>query len=783
MSEKKNKKPFVDPIATVSNIQKNWMEWILFLSVAIVLALIPLVYDTSVNRVFDIGKALYLKLPIAVIAFLWAFYRLTERHETKSYERSGTFALPLLLLGLSSIVATILSIDPWMSAVGVYERQFGLHGLLTCISAYFILTTTMKNKTDSNILLFFVLLSSAIVGGYAILQWSNHDPLGWFDEPYGKVYSFLGNANFAGNLLALVCPLSLFIGYTTEKPFIRNSAFISASIILLGVAFAQTRGAWAGTLFGIFTGVVLLSFLSKDQANYRKTHIIIGLFALISLLFVIITFGIVQYHKPVILGFAIFLFILLGWVWKKYSSWLKFSLSNTISIFAIAAFVSFGVSWFLYQSVSPNVKMVKLFYSIFEFEKSTRYHLWTDSFEVIKRHPFFGSGPETYRREFMPYKSMMLETLDQNTNHDNPHNNYLYLWATTGIFGLMAHLWIMVRFFKRGFFILLHEMAKKEDKMMAIAFLSTMAAYAVWTLPGFDSIGTISILIAILASFSVWYYHCCQYLAKSNQTQNSDTQKPEMSSTFEQKLFVHRQPIIIVLLVLLLPASGFSAKVIWDIYTAEQLFAKGLRFKMRRNNTNALYYFEQARKFNPNESYYALNQAMALQSQAREYDDYQTKEHLIKKAEQYLEEGMQHPWAPENIYITRLQGRVQLNDVAGAIESAEKALYYSPHLAPVRTNLGMLYLQLQNEEGNKNARKNFEWAISVNYKNAMARRYLAQMYYQKKEYNNAMYHVQTALKYEPRNQQAKKLLENIKSSLLEQKAADKTHQNIESSKQ
>ena len=228
MSEKKNKKPAFDSIPTVSNSQKNWMEWILFLSVAIVLALIPLVYDTSVNRVFDIGKALYLKLPIAVIAFLWAFYRLTERHETKSYEPSGTFALPLLMLGLSSVVATILSIDPWMSAVGVYERQFGLHGLLTCIAAYFILTSTMKNKTDSNILLFIVLLSSAIVGGYAILQWTNHDPLGWFDEPYGKVYSFLGNANFAGNLLALVCPLSLFIGYTTEKPFIRNLAFISA---------------------------------------------------------------------------------------------------------------------------------------------------------------------------------------------------------------------------------------------------------------------------------------------------------------------------------------------------------------------------------------------------------------------------------------------------------------------------------------------------------------------------------------------------------------------------
>jgi hypothetical protein len=57
----------------------------------------------------------------------------------------------------------------------------------------------------------------------------------------------------------------------------------------------------------------------------------------------------------------------------------------------------------------------------------------------------FGIGIETYRYAFMSHKSKKLEALDPMTNHDNPHNNYLYILASCGILGLLSYLWLLSR--------------------------------------------------------------------------------------------------------------------------------------------------------------------------------------------------------------------------------------------------------------------------------------------------------------------------------------------------
>lgn len=56
----------------------------------------------------------------------------------------------------------------------------------------------------------------------------------------------------------------------------------------------------------------------------------------------------------------------------------------------------------------------------------------------------FGIGVETYRYAFMSHKGRLLETRDPMTNHDNPHNNYLYVLASFGVLGLVAYLWMLV---------------------------------------------------------------------------------------------------------------------------------------------------------------------------------------------------------------------------------------------------------------------------------------------------------------------------------------------------
>jgi tetratricopeptide (TPR) repeat protein len=51
----------------------------------------------------------------------------------------------------------------------------------------------------------------------------------------------------------------------------------------------------------------------------------------------------------------------------------------------------------------------------------------------------------------MSHKSKRLEAMDPMTNHDNPHNNYLYVLASFGIFGLAAYLWLLWRLLSQAF--------------------------------------------------------------------------------------------------------------------------------------------------------------------------------------------------------------------------------------------------------------------------------------------------------------------------------------------
>ena len=63
----------------------------------------------------------------------------------------------------------------------------------------------------------------------------------------------------------------------------------------------------------------------------------------------------------------------------------------------------------------------------------------------------FGIGIETYRYAFMSHKSVRLEALDPMTNHDNPHNNYLYVLMSFGVLGLLAYLWLLYRVLRVSF--------------------------------------------------------------------------------------------------------------------------------------------------------------------------------------------------------------------------------------------------------------------------------------------------------------------------------------------
>ncbi|KKU16933.1 MAG: O-antigen polymerase [Candidatus Azambacteria bacterium GW2011_GWA2_45_90] len=97
---------------------------------------------------------------------------------------------------------------------------------------------------------------------------------------------------------------------------------------------------------------------------------------------------------------------------------------------------------------------------------ASRLTIWTAAAELIKEHPIVGIGPGMFQEEYLALQPQFPPYLEWAV--PQPHNVFLAFWLQTGIFGLIAFIWLLILFFKRGF-----EMIKK-DSGTAVLCLSLM---------------------------------------------------------------------------------------------------------------------------------------------------------------------------------------------------------------------------------------------------------------------------------------------------------------------
>lgn len=520
-----------DPIAG------GTVELILLGIAILTVTLVALWFKLDVNRVFDVPKALALKVGGAGAFLAWLLYGLFG----KGYRYSSfkLFAGPVFALTAAVIVSTLLSIDIPTSVYGVYERQFGLQGFLGCVGLFCVASTCFRSRRGAIVGLAVLCILGGVIGIYAALQGHGVDPYGFFKKPHNKVYSTLGNATFAGNSLALIAPISTLLALTaTTTAFGRRrsaGAPLGSGLALWGLGFALTLGiplflgAQAGSgspreplLFKI--GVVLAvggllaagavgtggleGFRLKDEKGRTAMDALGagGLSAMAAGIFL----GLIYTRTRgawVGTGVAIFLGLIL--LPRLFNDAPKKKKAVQIGCYAFLALALVGGTLFVTLSDHLYARTIRSIPAAFDPERTdygkgqgTRRFLWSESPRVLFNHGdtlermyedhddyakhvtpallgdvdgievkeklteseksfdrtwrkvavwFFGIGVETYRYAFMSHKSKRLEALDPMTNHDNPHNNYLYVLASFGLVGLAAYLWLLWRLLSQAF--------------------------------------------------------------------------------------------------------------------------------------------------------------------------------------------------------------------------------------------------------------------------------------------------------------------------------------------
>lgn len=804
---------------------------------ALTVALVALYFSRDVNRVFDIPKAFALKMGGCIALLGWLLVAATDGVR---FQGTRVLLAPVLAFVGAVGLSTLTSIDPWMSFNGVYERQFGFQGYLACAGLYLAASAGLAGRRGALAGFGFLAALGSVVGAYALVQSAGADPFGFFEAPDDKTFSFLGNANFAGNSLALVFPLVVLLAAVavgrafvldgSEKEKASGSPAASVAFGLFG--FVGVLGLQLSPLgfddvspesyvvtlclsmifplAGAMAGSLGPEALRASTAASRRNADGLLAGAMIAFVFCVVAGIVAARTRGSWIGSAAAVvggFVLLPNLFADQERRLK--------QMRIACWGSLGVVLVVSSScvvLLDNVytRTIRSIPAAFDPEsvkygagQGTRPYLWLESPRVLMHHEetlermkrdlaFYeekvageelgpvpipelgpedapnpgwregavwlsGIGIETYRYAFMSHKSKRLEALDPMTNHDNPHNNYLYIAASLGLIGTAAYLWLLAASVFQGWRVFNDRRRSRTDRALAFGLLTSFMSYSVYSVGGFDSVASSVFLFFMLGAAAVLY-------------------AGEVEAR-RQRLFdiVPGPPPVAVLtsgaVVLLCGATMIRVN---QVRRADQAFVGDGR---RRDFAAMIDDAEEAIRRNPGESYYRqhlgqllMQRAVGLMRKARQLRSKNQNEEAIRYAEEAkatlrdaetaLFSALNHAWAPENIFISAYQMYSQLGLMEEAAEALEQTLDHSPHLAPIRTSLAALRLQSGQLEA---AEMSCQWALDIDPESGRAHTVCAQVALQEERLDDARYHVKRALRFRPDDPAAKQLLEQVKA--------------------
>ena len=397
----------------------------------------PLLLWPFTSEVFEFNKMMFVYAMTIIIGAGWAIRSVQEKRFTVS---RTPLDLPILLFLSSQIASTIFSIDRHTSLWGYYSRfHGGLVSTIYYVILFYALVTHFSSQTKAiKRLIHTILATATITALYAVLEKMGIDKNIWVQDVQNRVFSTLGQPNWLSAYLIALLPLSLFGSI--------NSKNISARFIY-----------------------TFLSFLFLISILFTRSQSGIGATALILLAFVVI--ACIQKGKAKLLPFlALFLLATLFFKSAAVSRTLN-SLNKTNPFYSDSTtIVTEENKTRLGGSDSMTIRRV----------------VWQGALELGKKYPFFGTGVETFGYSYYWVRPAIHNlTSESDFLYNKAHNEYLNFLATTGFFGLLTYLYLIISMIR--IFTIRHSGLDPESSSLSSPLL----------------LGFISILITNYFGFSV----------------------------------------------------------------------------------------------------------------------------------------------------------------------------------------------------------------------------------------------------------------------------------------
>lgn len=416
------------------------------LGVAIVAGMIfiPIIFAPTMLFPYIVGKAFVFRLLALVLFIVYILLALSSAgYRPRITPAIVTFGILTLVMGLS----TLLSIDPYKSFFGNYERMEGYITTLLMFGFLVSLVGLRLKEVEWRKLFGIHVGVSLFVSGLAWLQYAGFGFLAGLpivgqcaNTTVCQTDSTLGNPIYLGIYAALSAWLIAYAIFSKKAQQYLPVLWVALVANVGAVMWSGTRGAAIGLVLGLVVAFGTYLFVHSKKEKFFK---FVGTSVL----------------ALVVLG---------GFVWA----------ANTYGF-------------------AQNIPLVAKFGS--SNTLFARFSVWEVALEAWKAKPIVGWGQENFIHAFNQYYNPAM--YGQETYFDHPHNTYLGWLAMGGILGFIAYIaficavvWSIYQTYRK-------EEGEQASVGLAIA-VGALVTYLFHIFFVFDNLTSIMLLMFMIAYFA-----------------------------------------------------------------------------------------------------------------------------------------------------------------------------------------------------------------------------------------------------------------------------------------
>lgn len=339
-----------------------------------VVGLTPIFFINQTTEFYEMPKLALLVIATVLLLGLWIFSWILKG---KVQITRTPLDIPLLLFLGIVLVSTYFSDSKYQAIYGVFPRVHGSAvAWTTYILLYFVLVSNLKNMLRIRTLLYVLYGSATLVAVISILSFFRvFLP---FDFAQAVNFTPTGSTFSTIALLALLLPLPLISTVSANKLIPTPVALAISVIFSTAIALIGSIPAYVALAI-----VFIVSFLVTKPHKNAKFRKALPLFA-----------------TPI-------------------------AVAALVAVLTMVPFPGNKVQ----ELAASFPREIQLPFSI----------SWKVSASAFRDAPLVGSGPATYLFNFTSYKPLEFNLLDYwNFSFDSAYNEFLQVWGTIGILGLIA---------------------------------------------------------------------------------------------------------------------------------------------------------------------------------------------------------------------------------------------------------------------------------------------------------------------------------------------------------